>query len=100
MDELLNELRAREPTLASTWQGMAGGGLTDELLEWPPDVFGLTNVVLDRSEAFRFALSPVGAWPTDRVPDWAGAVEAAGRQWGAWVEGRREGIPELVRDEW
>jgi len=100
MDELLNELRAREPTLASTWQEMAGGGLTDELLEWPPDVFALMNVVLDRSEAFRFALSPVGAWPSGRVSDWAGAVEAAGRDWGTWIEGRREGIPELLRDEW
>ena len=25
-------------------------------LDWPPDVFALTNVTLDRSEAFRFAL--------------------------------------------
>jgi hypothetical protein len=100
MNELLTEQRAGEPTLASTWQQIAGGPLSDELLEWPPDVFALTNVVLDRSEAFRFALSPVGAWPTGRVPDWAGAVEAAGRQWGAWIEGRWEGMPELLRDEW
>jgi hypothetical protein len=100
MDELLTEPRAGEPTLASTWREMAGGGWTDEVLEWPPDVFALTNVVLDRSEAFRFALSPVGAWPSGRVSDWAGAVEEAGRHWGAWAEGRREGIPELLRDEW
>src|SRR5215475_9596270 len=98
-DELTQQ-RAGEPTPASTWQELAGGPLTDELLDWPPDVFALTNVVLDRSESFRFALSPVGAWPSDRVSDWAGAVEAAGRHWGAWVEGRREGMPELLRDEW
>ena len=100
MDELLTERRVGEPTVASTWQEVAGGRLTEELLEWPPDVFALTNVVLDRSEAFRFALSPVGAWPSDRFSDWAGAVEQAGRRWGAWVEGRREGIPDLLRDEW
>src|SRR5215470_17347708 len=100
IDGQLTGQRAAEPTLASTWEAIDGGRLTDELLEWPPDVFALTNVVLDRSESFRFALFPVGAWPSDRVPDWAGAVEAAGRHWGAWIEGRREGIPELLRDEW
>jgi hypothetical protein len=51
-----------EPTLASTWEAIVGRRLSDELLDWPPDVFALTNVVLDRSEAFRFAVSPVGAW--------------------------------------
>ncbi len=96
----LADLRTGEPTLASTWETIAGGSVTDELLEWPPDVFALTNVLLDRSEAFRFSLSPVGAWPPDRFSDWAGAVAEAGRQWGAWVEDRRVVIPELLSEEW
>jgi len=50
--------RAERVTLASAWQGVSGAGFTDELLAWPPDVFALTNVLLGRSEAFRFALSP------------------------------------------
>lgn len=87
VDERLADQNAEGPTLASTWEAVAGGRMTDELLSWPPDVFALTNVVLDRSEAFRFALSPVGAWPPARFSDWASAVEEAGRQWGAWVEG-------------
>ena len=45
-------------TLASAWQAISGGGFTDELLAWPPDVFALTDVLLDRSEAFRFVFSP------------------------------------------
>jgi hypothetical protein len=44
--------------MGSAWQASSGGGFTDELLAWPPDVFALTHVLLDRSEAFRFALSP------------------------------------------
>jgi hypothetical protein len=63
VDERLTDRYAGEPTLASTWEAIVGGRMTDELLEWPPDAFALTNVVLDRSAAFRFALSPVGAWP-------------------------------------
>src|SRR5262245_28939760 len=96
----LADLRAREPTLMSTWEAIAGLPVTDELLEWPPDVFALTNVLLDRSEAFRFSLSPVGAWPPSRFSDWPGAVEEAGRQWGAWVEDRRVALPELLSEAW
>src|SRR6478752_4793355 len=51
-----------EPTLASTWHAASRGAITDELLDWPPDVFALTNVILARSEAFRFALSPIRQW--------------------------------------
>jgi hypothetical protein len=100
VDESLMGERAGEPTLASTWEALAGARITDELLEWPADVFALTNVVLDRSEAFRFVLSPVGAWPPARFFDWAGAVDEAGRDWSAWVEGRRTALAELLREEW
>jgi hypothetical protein len=92
--------RTDEPTPASTWHALAGGPITDEILDWPPDLFALTNVVLRRSEAFCFAVSPVGGWPPDRVPDWANAVEAAGRRWSLRAEDRRGAIPDLVAKEW
>jgi hypothetical protein len=38
--------RVSEPTPASTWYAATGAPITDRLLEWPPDVFALTNVVL------------------------------------------------------
>lgn len=47
------------PTIASTWLAVAEGPITDGLLEWPADLFALTNVILERSEAYRFTLSPV-----------------------------------------
>jgi hypothetical protein len=89
-----------EPTLASTWEPITGRSPSDELLDWPPDVFALTNVVLDRSEAFRFAISPIGAWPPARFDDWPSAVEEAGRAWGTWVEDRQAAFPALVSEEW
>jgi hypothetical protein len=89
-----------EPTLASTWHAASGGAITDELLEWPPDVFALTNVVLARSEAFRFALSPIEQWPPEGYPDWGRTVVDGGLSWGAWVEHRRGPPPELVGQEW
>ncbi len=39
--------------------------MTDELLEWPPDVFALTDLILGTSQAYRFLFSlPTGGqWP-------------------------------------
>src|SRR6516165_10654106 len=57
-----------EPTLASTWFGVAGIPITDELLEWPADLFALTDVLLERADAYRFVFSPPdgGRWPPSR----------------------------------
>jgi hypothetical protein len=86
--------------LASTWHAASGGAITDELLDWPPDVFALTNVILARSEAFRFALSPIQEWPPEGHPDWGRMVEEAGLRWSAWAEHRSGPPPELVGQEW
>ena len=96
------EVATEEPTLASVWQSVAGAVIGDELLEWPPDVFALTDVILERSEAYRFALSPPrGAqWPPARVPGWPDAVVDAARGWAAWLEDQGAAIPDLVVEEW
>ena len=89
-------------TPASVWQAVAGGAIGDELLEWPPDLFALTDVVLGRSEAYRFALSPPGGveWPPARIPGWADAVSDAGQRWSAWVEDGTGAVPDLLAQEW
>jgi hypothetical protein len=45
---------AQEPTPASTWLAVAGTSITDEVLEWPADLFALTDVILE-SRAGRVA---------------------------------------------
>ena len=70
-DRLTGDDRADEPTAAFVWLSVAGGLITDDLLDWPPDVFALTNTILVRSEAFRFALTPADDWPPRRFADWA-----------------------------
>jgi hypothetical protein len=86
------------PTPASTWIAASGGPITDELLEWPPDVFALANVVLGRAEAFRYALAP--SWSLSSATDLGGGVEEAGRRWSDWAEHRRGAVPDLVAREW
>jgi hypothetical protein len=92
----------QEPTLASVWQAVTGTTIGDRLLEWPPDLFALTEVMLQRSEAYRFALSPPAGstWPPADVSDWPNAVTDAARRWTAWAEDRNGEIPRLLAQEW
>jgi hypothetical protein len=91
-----------ELTPAAVWQAVAGRAIGDELLEWPPDVFALTDVLLARSESYRFAFSPPGGatWPPVRIPAWPDAVVDAGRRWSAWVEDATGHFPDLLAEEW
>jgi hypothetical protein len=96
------EYALEEPTPVSEWKAVAGASIGNKLLEWPPDLFALTEVLLQRSEAFRFALSPPAgsSWPPAGVPDWPDAVVAAARQWSAWTEDRGGAVPPLLAQEW
>jgi len=91
-----------EATLASAWRAVTGNAIGDELLDWPPDLLALSEVILERSEAYRFALSPpFGAqWPPASRPEWPDAVTDAARHWSAWAEGRSWAIPGLLAQEW
>jgi len=88
-----------EPTAASVWYAVSGGLITDRLLEWPADVFALTNVVLNRAEAFRYAVAAYD-WPPGPFGEWPDAVASAARAWGAWAEDRRGPVPEVVAAAW
>jgi hypothetical protein len=90
------------PTPGSVWQEVAGVIIGDELLEWPPDMLAATEVILERSEAYRFALSPPAgsSWPPAGFPDWPDAVTDAARRWGAWAGDRNGAIPGLLAREW
>ena len=89
-------------TLASAWRAVTGGTFGDELLAWPPDLLALTEVILERSEAYRFALSPpFGAqWPPASMPEWPDAVADAAGAWSAWAESRSLTMPGLLVCEW
>ena len=89
-------------TVGSLWHDIAGRRLGDELLEWAPDLFAFTDVVLDRSEAYRFAVSPPegASWPPPEMPDWYLAIADASVGWCAWTEGDGTEFPGLVAGEW
>jgi hypothetical protein len=90
--------RATGPTPASTWIAVSGSPITNRLLEWPPDVFALTNVVLGRAEAFRYALAP--SWSLSRFAEPGGGVEEVAQSWSAWAQDQSGAIPDLLAREW
>src|SRR5215471_13344558 len=93
---------AEDPTPATMWHSLSGVPFTDEILEWPADLFAITNVILKRTEVYRFVFSPPGGaeWPPKRFASWSDAVEDAGRQWSVWLEDRKSPFPKLLAEEW
>lgn len=89
------------PTIASLWFDVSGAEVVDELLEWPPDVFAFAGTILERSQAYRFAVSPPAgrSWPARRS-GWSDAVSEAAEAWCAWAEERDGSLPELVTRSW
>src|SRR5215470_11964889 len=78
---LTPSFRREEPTPASIWYSLARGSITDEFLDWPADMFALTEIILGRTEVYRFVFSPPSGldWPPSRITNWSDAVEEAGR---------------------
>lgn len=89
-------------TLASVWADVSGRRIGDDLLEWVPDVFAFTETVLQRSEAYRFAVSPPAGrqWPPLALPGWPEAVADAAENWCAWVVDPSRALPPLVAKAW
>ena len=90
------------PTVGSTWLTLAGRDLDHDLIHWAPDVFAFTEVILDRAEAYRFAVSPPPGrrWPPTSTPQWTEAVATAARSWSDRIEDWRGEPPDLVLEEW
>ena len=88
--------RRVEPTPASVWYSLARASITDEFLDWPADMFALTEIILGRTEVYRFVLSPPRGvdWPPSRISNWSDAVEEAGGQ------DRKAAFPDLLAEEW
>jgi hypothetical protein len=95
----VSTLRFSDGAISAAWERVAGVPISDALLEWPPDLFALTDVVLHRSEAYRFALSREASRP-DHLTELSDAVVAAGKEWSTTVVGHERGIPDLLANEW
>lgn len=90
------EVAADARSLRSYVDAFGPGPEWDEQLCWPPDVFALTNLVLDHTEGYRFVVAPPpgGRWPP--FDHWEAEVQRAAQAWKASVDVP----PPLVRACW
>jgi hypothetical protein len=89
-----------EATIGSSWFAASGRPVDNGLLQWPPDMFAFTDLILDRAEAYRFVVSPpVGRrWPPAKT--WPQDVSTAARLWSEWITRQPGELPDLVAREW
>lgn len=71
-----------------------------ELSRWPPDVFALTNLILDHTEAYRFTVSPPqgGRWPPHG--DWNEHVMRTASEWRTTATNPNRAPPAGVAKHW
>ena len=84
------------------WDWLSDGQVTDRALEWAPDVAALTSVLIERSHAFRFVVSPPegAGWPPAGGDAWAKRVRAAAAEWRAEMDAGTGEAPAIVRSYW
>jgi len=87
-------------SMAAYFRMFSPGPAWADLLDWPPDVFAFTNMVLSHTEAYRFAVSPPRgtSWPPH--PGWNDLVTTAAREWRVAAGLPLGGAPAAVRALW
>lgn len=89
-----------EVTLGRYFRAFSPGPPWPELVRWPPDVFALANLVLDHTEAYRFAVAPPTArrWPP--VSGWDEQVASAASAWRHTASTPGSPAPSQVMEQW
>jgi hypothetical protein len=89
-----------EPTVASYFEAFSPAPVWETLAAWPPDVFALTNLVLDHTEAYRFAVAPPDGrrWPP--FPGWEELVVAGAAAWRASAGDPAGPVAAIVTERW
>jgi len=84
------------------WAWLSAGSVSDACLGWAPDVAALTSVLLERSHAFRFAVSPPegASWPPAGDLPYAARVAAAAAEWRTAMDDDSGQAPAEVQRYW
>ena len=87
-------------SMAAYFRMFSPGPAWSDLLDWPPDVFAFTNLVLGHTEAYRFAVAPPRGtrWPPS--PTWNETVTTAAGEWRKAAALPLCGAPSAVRELW
>lgn len=97
---LIPPVSAPSISMAAYFRMFSPGPGWSDLLDWPPDVFAFTSLVLHHTEAYRFAVSPPHGrrWPPG--PGWNESVTSAAGEWRQSAAMPLGGAPAVVRGLW
>lgn len=89
-------------TVRGLWEWLAAGPLPDDCLRWAPDVAALAGILIQRSHAFRFVVSPPeqACWPPPGEEPFADRVSVAAAEWRAAMDTDGEPVPAVVSRYW
>ena len=89
-------------TVGGLWEWLAHGPVSDEWLEWAPDIAACTSVLLQRSQAFRFVVSPPqpGVWPPPGERPFSERVRDAASEWRRAMDAGTGAAPTEVKRYW
>ncbi len=87
-------------TIASYFRAFYPAPDWDDLPSWPPDVFALSNLVLDHTQSYRFVVSPPagGRWPP--IDGWNDEILSAAAAWREAGDEPGAPLPRLVEECW
>lgn len=90
----------RSRTVGSFIHAFSPAPRWDQIATWPPDVFAVSNLIIDHTQAYRFVVAPPrgGRWPPSL--DWNQRVASAARAWRAAASDPRAALPTLVSQCW
>jgi hypothetical protein len=89
-----------ERTVSNYFDTFGPGPAWEQLVDWPPDVFALANLVLDHTEAYRFVVAPPpgAVWPP--FGDWNEQTSTAADGWRHAADPVRGELPTLINRSW
>lgn len=86
-------------SVASYFEAFSPAPGWDELLNWPPDIFALANLLLDHTEIYRYVVAPPAGrrWPP--ISGWNEHVASTAQLWRSSASDNAD-PPEAVRAYW
>lgn len=89
-------------TVGELWSWLAADTPDERLLAWAPDVAALTKALLERSQSFRFVVSPPPgcSWPPPDLQPFSENVASLAAEWCASLDQSEAQVPEQVRSLW
>lgn len=85
-----------EITVSDFFKGIHPNWNISSWITWPPDVFALTSLLLERTGGYIFTVSPPQPWPD--ILNWHENLQVQSEDWHKWLLGLSKSKPGLLKE--